>query len=165
MAVRRVPPDSTLLGCSRLELTGSSLILEPIEFSAAERRKLSFHALLYGRPFLNVGREIGVAPACWRVESHQVHQRGIKRTKTFSRSSFYCIRKPRDSRVVGKRLTGEQKPPKVENGKDLPVKSNNHKRRNIYAKQRIDTFSLAQKRRNCKWNAKKCREKRKKKDY
>ena len=67
---------------------------------------------------------------------------------------FFCLRKPRDSRVVQWRLTGEQNPPIVYNKEDLPVNKKHNRRISNMKKDniQIDTNSLAHTKWECKYH-------------
>ncbi len=68
------------------------------------------------------------------------------------RTLFLCKRKPRDSRVVQKRLTDEKKSPLWYNKDDLPVKNKNHKGDLSMSKENIDNNILAHTKWNCKYH-------------
>ncbi len=70
-----------------------------------------------------------------------------------SRRLFLFVkRKPRNSRVVRKRLTGEKKSSLVYNRSDLPVETKKTKEDLSMKKEVIDTSSLAHTKWNCKYH-------------
>lgn len=66
---------------------------------------------------------------------------------------IFVKRKPRDSRVVQKRLTGEKKLRFVYNEDDLPVKKHTKRRKKQMQKEKFETTnSLAHTKWNCKYH-------------
>ena len=75
-----------------------------------------------------------------------------KPPKSYDLGGFFVKRKPRDSRVVEKRLTGEENPPFVIRLK-RPGSHNKHKRRILSMKKvSIDANSLAYTKWECKYH-------------